>query len=469
MSKVLYRLGHFSVRHRRWVLSLWLVLLVALGVAGSLAGGSTSDKFAIPGTESQKAFDLLDSRFPAQAGSTVQVVFAAPSGATVGDAPTQAAIKAALAAANSQPGVTASDPATSLVMSRDGTVAFAEVRFAAKAQDVDVADITRLEDTIGAAVPATTVSFGGELAAKAGQQEQPSSELVGLGVAVIVLLLSFGSVLAMGLPLVTALLGVGVGITGITLVSAFVDLSATAPILATMIGLAVGIDYALFIVTRHRQNLADGIDIEESIARANATAGGAVVFAGMTVVIALAALTIVGIPFLTVMGLAAAVTVAVAVAIAVTLMPALLAFAGRNIDRFKVPGLKARTGAMTESSDSFSARFARRIIRRPGLSLAAGLAVIAVLAIPLLSMRLGMTDAGSDPHASTTRQAYDSLAKGFGPGFNGPLMLVVDLTSTPDRPTVLTQLTNAVSADPDVVSVGNAVLNPAGDTAVISV
>jgi RND superfamily putative drug exporter len=235
-----------------------------------------------------------------------------------------------------------------------------------------------------------------------------------------------------------------------------------------MIGLADGIDYALFIITRHRQNLADGVDVEESIARANATAGGAVVFAGMTVVIALASLAVVGIPFLTVMGVAAAATVLIAVAVAVTLMPALLGFAGRNIDRFKVPGLRTRTGSHAESTNTLSARFARTVTGRPGVALAGGLALIGVLAIPFFSMRLGMADAGSDTPGSSTRIAYDTLAKGFGPGFAGPLTLVVDLRGSPDPTAVLQQLTSAVSADPDIASVGQPLLNAAGDTATVT-
>jgi RND superfamily putative drug exporter len=466
MSRFLYRLGHFSVRHRRWMLGFWLALLVGLGVAASAAGGTTTNKFALPGTESQQAFDLLDARFPAQSGSTATVVFAAPQGSTIGAS--TGAIQAALGHVNGQEGVRPFDPAASLVVSPDGTVAYAQVSYVAKAQAVPHAAVDRLEQTIRDNTPTgVTVSFGGDVITAANQDAGHTSELIGLAVAVVVLVIAFGSVLAMGLPLATALIGVGIGVMGITLMSAFVDLSSTAPILAIMIGLAVGIDYALFIVTRHRQNLADGHDIAESIARSNATAGGAVVFAGMTVVIALASLAVVGIPFLTVMGVAAAVTVAVAVAIAVTLMPALLGFAGHNIDRFKVPGFKARTGGTAESANTFSARWSRNVTRRPGLALAAGLAVMGVLAIPLLSMRLGMTDAGTDAPKTTTRQSYDTLATGFGPGFNGPLTLVVDLTAATDRAGALDALTAAVKSDRDVVQVGQAVLSPNGDTAIV--
>jgi RND superfamily putative drug exporter len=469
MSRLLYRLGHFSVRHRRLVVGAWLGVLVGIAVAASAAGGTTTNRLQIPGTESQRATDLLARRFPARSGSTAWVVFAAPPGASF-NATARAAVAADLSYVAGLPGVGAFQPAASIVVSPNGDVAYAQVPYTAKAQAVPRGAVKLLETTVRAHAPAgVKVSFGGDVIAAA-QTNPPghSSEVIGLGAAVVVLLIAFGSVLAMGLPLVTALIGVGIGITGIGLMSAFVDLSSTAPILAIMIGLAVGVDYALFVVTRHRQNLADGHPIAESIARATATAGGAVVFAGMTVVIALASLAVAGIPFLTVMGVSAAITVAVAVAIAITLLPALLGFAGRNIDRWKVPGLNTRHGGSGESAGTFSARWARHVTRRPAVALAAGVALMGVLAIPLLSMRLGMTDAGADPPGTTTRQAYDTLATGFGPGFNGPLTLVVDLAHTPDKSGALTSLTTAVAADPDVVHVGPPAMNPPGDTAVFT-
>ena len=470
MSRSLYRLGQFCVRRRRLVAGAWLAVLVGIGVAASVAGGTTTNRLQIPGTESQRATDLLARRFPARSGSTAWVVFAAPPGANLTASADRAAIVADLAHAAGLPEVGAFQPAASIVASPSGNVAYAQVPYTAQAQAVPKQAVRLLEATVRAHAPAgVKVSFGGDVIAAA-QTNPPghSSELIGLGAAVVVLLIAFGSVLAMGLPLVTALIGVGVGITGIGLMSAFVDLSATAPILAIMIGLAVGVDYALFVVTRHRQNLAEGHPVAESIARATATAGGAVVFAGMTVVIALASLAVTGIPFLTVMGLAAATTVAVAVTIAVTLLPALLGFAGRNIDRLKVPGLNTRHGSRGESADTFSARWARQVTRRPVVALAAGTTVMGLLAIPLLSMRLGMTDAGTDPRGTTTRQAYDTLATGFGPGFNGPLTLVVDLAHTQNKPAALVSLTTAVAANPDVIHVSPAALNPASDTAVLT-
>ncbi|HMJ77048.1 MAG TPA: MMPL family transporter [Iamia sp.] len=467
MSKLLYRLGHWSVHRRRWVLAAWLTLLIGFGVLSGALGGETSDTLTIPGTESQKAMDLLEERFPEQSGSSARLVFASEGDTPLTDPTLQAGVEAALAEATDAPEVVSvTDPFADGTVSAEGLIAFADVTYATPANEVSVEAAEALA-SVGA--PAEAAGVQVEIGGEVGPEEElgHTSELIGLGVAVVVLLLSFGSLVAMGLPIATALIGVGVGLSGIGVLSAFTDLSDTAPVLATMIGLAVGIDYALFIVTRHRQNVAEGLDVEESAARANATAGGAVVFAGLTVVIALAGLAVVGIPFLTVMGLGAAFTVLLAVAIAVTLLPALLGFAGPNIDRWRIG--RARTGSAAESHDSLSARWARRVVARPGVALAGGLALMLLLAVPMLSLRLGMPDAGTAPQETTRRQAYDLLAEGFGPGFNGPLTLVVDTAGAADPDAALAQVTAAVEADPGVQLVEDPVPNEAGDTAIITV
>jgi len=467
MSRLLYRLGHWAVRHRRRVVLGWLAIFVAVIAASSAWGGSTNDVFEIPGTESQRAVDLLSERFPEQAGSSARVVFAAPTGETLTDDANRAALEAAVAAMGEAPGVVGvASPFDTGAISPEGNIAFADVGYAVSSQEVPADDFAALEASVAPATDAgLQVEFGGEV----GQQEElgHTSELIGLGVAVLVLLFSFGSVVAMGLPIASALLGVGIGLTGITLVAGFTDLSSTAPTLAMMIGLAVGIDYALFIVTRHRQNLAEGHSVEESAARANATAGGAVVFAGMTVVIALAGLSVIGIPFLTVMGLAAAVTVFLAVVIAITMLPALLGFAGHNIDRWRIG--RARTGSAAEVHDTLSARWARKVIGRPGVALAGGLTIMLLLAVPALSMRLGMPDDGVQPAGTTRREAYDLLAEGFGPGFNGPLMVVVDTAGVADPDAAVTAVGAAIAADDGVLRVTDPTFNQSGDTAVLSV
>jgi putative drug exporter of the RND superfamily len=470
MASWLYRIGRYSVRRRRRVLAVWLVLLVGVVVAGAALGGSTSESFVLPGTESQRAMDLLDERFPAAAGSSAQVVFAAPRGADLAEPERRAAVEETVASVAAAPGVTeVTDPFDPSAISDDARVAFARVSYPVDANEVTDRQFQALERVAeGAAGGGLRVELGGEVVSANDRGQGSSSEVIGLLVAVVVLLFAFGSVLAMGLPLLTALIGLGIGLSGITLLSAVVELSETAPTLATMIGLAVGIDYALFIITRHRQHLASGLDVSEAAARANATAGSSVVFAGATVVIAISSLAVVGMPFLTVMGLAAAATVAIAVLVAVTLLPALLGFVGTGIDRFKVPGLRTRTGGAADG-ETWGTRWARSVTHRPVLGLAAGLLVMGVLAIPLLDMRLGMTDAGSLPTSSTERQAYDLLREGFGPGFSAPLNVVVDLSGTPEPGSAAEAVAAAMASDPGVARVGDPRTNPAGDTAVVSV
>jgi RND superfamily putative drug exporter len=452
------------------MIALWLVALVGAIVLNVTLDGKTSDKFEIPGTESQEAFDLLDQKFPAQSGSTAQIVFAAPAGVDLADAETKEAISTALEEIRGQEGVASvTDPFETGTVSPDGRVAYAQVRYPVTAQEVEHDQFEEMSEAAATVEDAgVQVELGGEVVTANEQAHAATSELIGLGVAVIVLLISFGSLLAMGLPIITALIGVGIGIMGIGILAAFTDLSSTAPTLATMIGLAVGIDYALFIVTRHRQNLHLGLSVAESAARANATAGGAVVFAGMTVVIALASLVVVDIPLLTVMGVAAAGTVLIAVVIAVTLMPALLGAVGLNIDRFKVPGLKTSTGAEDDVQHTFSARWAAKVTKHPGIALTAGMLIMGILSIPLLDLRLGMTDAGTKPPSSTERRAYDLLGDGFGPGFNGPLTMVIDLSDADDKPVALAEISEAIDADKGIVNVGEPAMNPEGDTAVIA-
>jgi RND superfamily putative drug exporter len=469
MSVFLYRLAHWSVRRRRIVLAAWLLALVGTVALAIAAGGENSDTFEMPGTESQEAIDLLDERFPSESGSTARVVFATDDGSSLDDPAHAAAIGAMLDEVARGPDVTAvADPFTEGAISSDGTIGFADVTYEMTADEVPGSAIAAMESAAQQADgDGLAVELGGEVWSDQATASEPPVELIGLAIAVVVLLVSFGSVVAMGLPLVTALIGAAIGVFGIGIASAFTDLSETVTVLATMLGLAVGIDYALFIVTRHRQNLAEGRDVAEAAARANATAGGAVVFAGMTVVIALAGLTAVGIPLLTQMGLGSAAAVLVAVMIAVTLMPALLGFAGHKIDRLTIG--RARTGAHAESHRTLSARWARRVTRRPALSLAAGLGVMALLAVPMFSMRLGSPDDGTKATSTTQRQAYDLLAEGFGPGFNGPLTAVVDLTEAADRDGALAATVDAAEQSPGVAAVGEPSVNEAGDTAVVPV
>jgi len=469
MATFLYRLGHLCVRRRRWVLAFWVVLLVASGVAAATAGGETRDTFSMPGTESQRATDLLGERFPDQSGSSTQVVFASRTGAGLTGGAYRDAIDRTVAALGEVDGVAAATPPWAReTVSRDGRIAIGTVHYPVSAMEVGETTQDGVEEAVAPARRSgLQVEFGGEVV-PGRSMEPPASEALGLGVAVLVLLVSFGSILAMGLPIVTALLGLGIGMSGIALLAAVVDLSSSAPTLAVMIGLAVGIDYALFVVTRHRQNLGQGLGPEESAARANATAGSAVLFAGSIVVIAIAGLAVFRIPFLTVMGLAAAATVAIAVLVAVTLLPALLGFAGRNVDRFRVPGLRNRTGGAHEG-ETLGTRWAKRVTHQPWLALGAGLVLMGVLAVPMLSMHLGLPDAGADPTSTTQRRAYDLVSEGFGPGFNGQLTVVADLEDAREPDAALGRIASALEGFEGVVAVAPPMLNETGDTAVLTV
>ena len=315
MATYLYRLGGWAHSRRRLVLALWLVLLTGIAVSATAFKGQTTNKFSVPGTESQQAQDLLEERFPGAGGAAARVVFAAPEGESLADPEHRAAVTATLERAQGAPEVTAvSDPYETKALTADGRIGFADVIYPVPAEELDQETRDALADTAEPARAAgLEVEFGG------GVVKEPAhagSEGMGMMIGYAVLAITLGSLLAAGLPLLTALIGVGVGIGGITALSGVVDLSETAPTLAMMLGLAVGIDYALFILARHRQHLGDGMDGREAAAQAVATAGSAVTFAGLTVIIALVGLTVVDIPFLTVMGLAAAGTVAVAVLIA---------------------------------------------------------------------------------------------------------------------------------------------------------
>jgi putative drug exporter of the RND superfamily len=466
MSRLLYRLGGFAVRRRRFVLAAWILFAIAVSVAGARLGGSPSESFSMPGTESQAAFDLLKGRFPAQSGSSVRAVVADQERNMAGAVVALTDYTKRLAAIDGVVHVTdLSQPdEAARHFSANGRVAYLDVTFTTEPSKMGPEQMHALE---AAAAPleasGLTTAFGGDVAR---DNRPPASEGIGVLVAIVVLLFAFGSVIAMGLPIVTALVGLGVGLGLITVLSAFVSVTATAPMLASMIGLAVGIDYALFVITRHRQFMAEGHPPAEAAARATATAGGAVLFAGATVVIAISGLALAGIPMVAVMGFATAAVVSVAVAVALTLLPALLGFAGRKIDRLRVPGLRIRA---EDSATSLSGRWARRVTNRPGPWLAASLVVLAALAVPLASLRLGMTDAGNDPPGSTTRQAYDLLAEGFGAGFNGPLTIVVDLArvTSDQRPAAVGALVQGVSGSKGLVAAYPGPTSPAGDVALV--
>ncbi|WP_329176197.1 MMPL family transporter [Streptomyces decoyicus] len=489
MATFLYKLGRFAFRRRRFVALIWVALLAVAGVGAATAASPAADSFSIPGTEAQRAFDLLDQRFPGTNadGATARVVFRAPEGESMKDPANKAAVERtvhALQSGSSQVDRVA-DPYTAKALSKDGRTAYAQVSYKVTGFELSDASKDALEDAAKDGRDAgLKVETGGN--ALQAIPETGATEVIGIAISAVVLVITFGALIAAGLPLLTALIGVGIGVSTITALSSTLDLSSTTSTLATMIGLAVGIDYALFIVSRYRAEITEGREREEAAGRAVGTAGSAVVFAGLTVVIALVGLTVVNIPMLTKMGLAAAGTVVIAVLIALTLIPALLGFAGaRALPR------KARKAGKAGKEDvavaageahgrdaaagerpNMGTRWARFVLRRPVAVLLTAVIGLGIVAIPATSLELGLPDDGSQPTDTTQRKAYDLLSDGFGPGFNGPLMLVVDgrdAHAGQSAKSAAARVAKEVRGLDDVAVVTPPTFNKAGDTAMLSV
>ncbi|HEU0041857.1 MAG TPA: MMPL family transporter, partial [Jiangellaceae bacterium] len=446
---------------------VWAVALVAIVLSANMFGGTLVNEFAIPGSESQSAVDLLQEKFPERAGDPAQIVFASEDG-TLADESAKADIAAASAAALEVPGVTGvGDPYAGKGggISEDGTIGFVDVQFEQPAAEIDDAVVEQLEDDVRDAVGDTDlqVELGGTVMDSV-QAESHTSEILGLVAAMLVLLVVLGSAMAMSIPITTALISVGLGMSLLTLAARFTDFNEVTPILAVMIGLGVGIDYALFIVTRFRQALASGESPKQASVTATTTAGRAVLFAGATVAVSISGLAVVGIPFVTKLGMGAAMTVVGAVLTAVTLLPAILSLVGHRIDRGRLP-IRRKRPAEDEQSGPF-ARWARFVTRHPKTLALAALSVIVLMALPAMDQRLGTADAGTNPQDTTTRKAYDLLAEGFGPGFNGPLLVAVDQTGDPQA---TEKVASAIAQDPGVATVVTPMVNEAGDTSQIPV
>ncbi|MEU6482726.1 MMPL family transporter [Streptomyces sp. NPDC046887] len=467
MATFLYRLGRAAFRRRHLVALLWVALLALAGTGAALAPAATSSSFSIPGTEAQRAFDLLDERFPGAGadGATARVVFKAPGGQKMTDEANKAVVTKAVGELRSGSDKVAdvSDPYQSKAVSRDGTTAYAQVSYKVNGMELTDADREALTEAGDQARKSgLTVEIGGD--ALQAVPETGSGEIVGVVIAALVLVITFGSLIAAGMPLVTALIGVGIGSSAITALASALDLGSTTGILATMIGLAVGIDYALFIVSRYRAELAEGREKEEAAGRAVGTAGSAVVFAGLTVVIALTGLAVVNIPMLTKMGFAAAGTVAIAVLIALTLIPALLGYAGTRVHGRKARAKLAEGGSGADAKPNMGTRWARTVLRHPVAVLLAGVIGLGVIAVPAASLEVGLPDDGAQPTSTTQRRAYDLISEGFGPGANGPLMIVVEGGKESAE-----KATGQIKKVDGVAAVTPAMFNKAGDTAIVTV
>ncbi|WP_030386811.1 MMPL family transporter [Streptomyces sp. NRRL S-241] len=470
-------IARWCMRHRLFAVLIWLLALGGTAAAAVTAGSAFSNNYEVPGTESGRANALLREGFHGQGGDTDTIVWRAPDRQNVRTPDIEQRMTRALDAVAELPGVGSvagpygPGPENAARISPDGRTAYAVVTFDEQADSVPKAQARAVVD---AAKNATTEAGGlqVELGGRAIQlTEAPTAhlaEVIGVAVAALVLFLAFGSLAASLLPIATALVSVGTAYFGITLLGHAMPVADFAPMLGTLIGLGVGIDYALFIVTRHRKGLARGSTVEEAAANAVATTGRAVVFAGATVCIALLGMLVLRLNFLNGVAIAASVTVVLTVAASVTLLPALLSYIGmRALSRRERRRLAAE-GPRPEHTSGFAARWSSFVERHPKLLGVVATAVMVVLALPTLSLHLGTSDQGNNPAGSTTRQAYDLLAEGFGPGTNGPLTVVARLDGAGDRLAV-DRLAQALRSTEGVASTGPAVLNRSGDTAVFTV
>ncbi|MEU1247012.1 MMPL family transporter [Micromonospora arida] len=478
MATLLYRLGRGALRRRRLVVALWLVVLVVAGLAAATLRGPTASNFTMPGTESQRALDLLADQFPAASGATGSIAVKAPADGQLATPEGQAVVQELVQEASTLPGVVgAVNPFQVGAVSPNGRYALVQVQFATGGDEVTDEQRTAYEE-VGAAVEAKgwQVAPGGEVLG--GEPEIGSTEALGVLVAAIVLIITFGSLVAAGMTMLNALIGVGVGMAGLFALSGVIELTSTAPILALMLGLAVGIDYSLFITSRHRQNLLEGLSPEEAVGRAVGTAGSAVVFAGATVVIALAGLAVVNIPFLTVMGLAAAGTVTIAVLVAITLQPALLGFAGNRVlpRRLRSTVDSAAPGEPVgeetlpvEDRSGFGFRWARFVTRFRVPVILVSLLGLGLLALPTPDMRLALPDASTATVGSPARVASDLTTEGFGPGFTGRLAVVVAGDDAQATAAAVPQVTAMIQRTENVLAVAPPQLSPDGRTALLGV
>ncbi|TRW86274.1 MMPL family transporter [Mycolicibacterium sp. 018/SC-01/001] len=474
MSRYLFALGGFSFRRRRLVLGTWLAILIGVALAFPGMRGEPSDNFTIPGTESQRAVEQLQQRLPAFAGAQTQVTIAAPESSTLTDPTLAQTVDQAFSALTRDPDIAAAaGPAQTRQISPDGQVGLGTVQWKAPIGEVTDASLSELDAAMKPVQDAgIRVEYAGSVFPGYKVDVPHLPEIIGIAVAFLILLVTFGAVVAAGLPILTASIGVGIGALGIFVVAAFVDMPSASLSLALMLGLSCGIDYALFILNRYRTNLLLLMPRQEAAALAVGTAGGSVVFAALTVIIALCGLAIVGIPFLTYMGVAAAVSVLIAMLIALTLLPALFGFAGAKVAAFIEPPLQpgrpklvAQVAAYTPHR-TLGARWARFVVRFRTPLLVVGTAALVVIGLPSLGLHLGLPSGASQPESNTSRQAYDLTAEHLGAGFNGPLLVVADLTRATDPNAAATLAANIGRED------GVALAAPAGGdarTAIIGV
>ncbi|MGK2882217.1 MAG: MMPL family transporter [Mycobacterium sp.] len=472
MAAFLYRVGVYSFRHRLLVLAIWVLLLIGAGVSTTMAKPFLMD-FSLPGTETERASQLMAEKFPGLDDTgliaNAKVVVQAPVGTTLDQPENATRVDQLVHELRGLDGIVTPesiiDPLTApspAQVSPDRTIAYIDVSYDEKFVDINPEQIADFERVVqesrdsGLTVEATGTLFNGQ------PPQQGASEMLGFGVALIVMVIAFGSVVAATLPLITAIVGVGVAVASITGATAFVDLDASALLIASMIGIAVAIDYALFIVSRFRNELNSTHDPAHAAGRAVGTAGTSVVFAGLTVVIALVALAVVRIPMMAVMGYTAAVAVAVAVLTAITLLPALLGIFGRKVFAVRIRGL--RRGDEPDSAPSIGLRWAKVVVAHPIPVLLMAVVALCVIAVPVGKLELGMNFATGDQ-----KKAIQLIGQGFGEGITGPLMVVVDGDSAPNPQQAYTDLASVIATRSDVLMVAPPQLNADGTGAMITV
>ena len=477
MNALLERLGRFVTRHRWWVVGVWLVLLVGLTLTNRAVGGSFVNNYNVPGSQSSSGLNVLRSDFSSASGYSGQIVFHAEKGKISDQAN---AVAETMKNVGALPHVIkATDPLQvpgTPAVSKDGTIAFGTVSWDVVPASLDKAYLDSLNTAVQPAESAgLVVDYGGN-AGQIGQEPQDRrSETLGLVSALILLLIMFVSIVAALIPLVGAIFSVGTGLALVGLVAAGPQLPTTAPTVATLLGLGVAVDYGLFLVARHREQLDHGMGLDESIARAEATSGAAVVIAGSTVVVAILGLYVSGVPFVGAMGAAAAIVVAVTMLSALTLVPSFLAIARQRVrkrtERSKVLDAHDIERADAAHEASPFARWGRRVSRQPWPWAIGSVVVLLVLTIPLLSLRLGQLDPGTDPTSDSDRRAYDLISQGFGEGQNGPITVVLELPKQSQSQTqkLLDSASSTLAKTSDVASVAQPSVNDAGTVAVINV
>ncbi|HEX3737936.1 MAG TPA: MMPL family transporter [Solirubrobacterales bacterium] len=471
MTGPLYAIGRWCSRHHWPVIGAWVVLAIALVVIGQASGSKTSENLTLPGTGSTQATELLEENLPEQAYGSNPLVLEAPKGSKLTEPKYAKAVEETAKNLQAQHDVNSATsplaPGAQTLSQKDPNIGYIPVVLGVGPGEITEAQSGKLLD---AAKPfeaaGGNASIGGYVGSQLSKPSTEKSEVVGLVAAVIILLFAFGTATAMMLPIVSAIIGLACALSIIRLLEHVLQVPGVAATLATMIGLGVGIDYALFIVTRHKLQLREGMEMGESIARATATAGGAVVFAGFTVVIALCSLAVADIPLVSTLGFTAAIAVVIAVCAAATLLPAMLGALGPRINSFRFSLGKTHPD---DKEPHGWRRWAERIVVMPWRSALAALVVLAILALPIFQLQLGQNDISALPKETTSRQAYDGLNAGFGPGVNGPLLIASEFTSPEEAQKVLPTLQKAIGGASDVAAVTEPSLSEDKKVAVFTV